>query len=126
MGEGMKFYPEGMAFLFHRSCMLQSTLGTAFSPAKLLGFDGRHDWRKLGRRFDFGTIDEFPTLPLSTIAQIQIFGQGIIVPVACIVNAAFPPDSARSVEIDKCSLVISAHLFDEKVRIQCKGLQPRQ
>ena len=94
----------------------------SFIPAKLLGSNGAHDHREFRWRLHIFKVFEFPLFELCTITQVQIFRQGVPFPISSINNGRFSPNPSCTIEINKVPSSISAHLFECKMRIQCKGL----
>src|SRR5690606_4196240 len=105
---------------------LSKVFGTPFVPTKLLGTGGTDHHGKLSRRFHIFQIFELPVFQLCTVAQIEIFGEGIAFPVACVEDTFLSPDSGGTVKVDEVSFGVSSHLFQSKVGIQCKGLDSGQ
>src|SRR5690606_23570899 len=71
-------------------------------------------------------VFELPVLELCPIAEVQVLGQGIPLPVAGIQDALLPPDTGRAVEVDEMPLGVASHLFQGKVGIQGEGLDTGQ
>ena len=112
MGKGMKFNPQGMIFFENLPCMLDRTFGSALGPSELLGFDCRKNRWQFGRGLDFGSVHKLPSFSLGTVTQIQILGERVLLPVSCVQNATFPPNSCRPIEIDKSPLLVSPLLLN--------------
>src|SRR5690606_31286000 len=126
MCHGMKFNPKGKGFFPDVFKMLDRTLCPALGPTELLAFNSTHDGWKLCRGFDFRPIYKYPSLLLSTIAQIQVLRQSIILPVPRIHYTVLPPYTSSTIKIYESLLPVTANLLHQKVGIQSKCLQPGQ
>ena len=94
-----------------------------FHPAELLGFDAVHLRRQFGRCLHILQIDDVPVVHLGPETEVQIFGQGVGLPAACILDGLFPPDSGCTVELQKMMAGLTAHLLDGEVNIELQGLK---
>ncbi len=123
MRKGMKFNAHGVVFFENLPCMLDRTFRPALGPSELLGFDCRKNRRQFCWGFDFRSVYKLPSFSLGTVTQIQILGERVILPVSCIQNATFPPNSCRPIEVDKGPLLVSPRLLNQEMGIQGKSLQ---
>jgi hypothetical protein len=88
----------------------------------LLRFEAIHiDWQ-FSRRDDIRQKNEFPTDELGAIAQIEIFGERVVLPAAGIDNARFSPEPSRAIEIEKTSAATPGGLFQKQMAVQEHGL----
>src|SRR6266481_6737499 len=93
-------------------------------PAMLLRLEAVHVHWQLRRRYDVGKIDEFPARKLSTITQIEVFAQRIVLPASALLYARTPPQPGRSVEIEKPAATAARGLFKQQMSIQKDRLHP--
>eukprot|EP01092_Planopodium_desertum_P001156 TRINITY_DN11697_c0_g1_i1.p2 TRINITY_DN11697_c0_g1~~TRINITY_DN11697_c0_g1_i1.p2 ORF type:complete len:156 (-),score=13.06 TRINITY_DN11697_c0_g1_i1:28-495(-) len=109
---GSDYTPNGLSEVF----------GPTFVPTELLGTGSTDHHGQLCRGLHIFQILEFPVFQLGAVAQIQIFGQGVAFPVACVKDTFFSPNTGRTVKVDKVSFGVSSHLFQGEVCIQSKSL----
>ena len=123
MKGGLQLHPQGLRGAPHGAQVLAGSFGRALGPAKLLRLEGIHGGGQLGGSHYFGAVHEAPTAQLGAVAQVEVFGEGVSVPAAGIGNAGAPPHAARTIKVDEVAGKGAAHLLDEEVRVQAKGLQ---
>ena len=73
----------------------------AFGPPELLGLQ-RVDFRgEFRRRGDVVQVLELPSAQLGPVAEVEILGERVRLPVARVLDARLPPDARRAVEVDE-------------------------
>ena len=65
---------------------LFACLDEALGPARLLGFEGGHLDGELGGAFDVLQVLELPAHHLGTVAEVGVFGEGVVLPAAGLVD----------------------------------------
>src|SRR5580700_1481846 len=90
----------------------------------LLGFERAHFNRQLCRCDHINQKDKAPAVKLSAIAEVQIFGQGIVLPTAGFLNTALPPKASGTIEIKETTSRAARGLFKNQVAIQQNSLRP--
>src|SRR2546423_2919819 len=93
-------------------------LDRAFRPAMLLGFETVHVDRQLGRRDNIRQENKFPASELRAIAQVEIFGQSVVLPPARFADARPTPESGGSVEIEKAAAAAASRLLEEQMALE--------
>src|SRR5207244_9578513 len=101
-------------------------LDAALRPAVLLRLERVHLDRDLGRRDDLGQVDELPALELGAVAQIEVFGERIVLPAAGVFDGGAPPDARGSVEIEEAAAAVARGVLDDEVPVEEDGLRLRQ
>jgi hypothetical protein len=101
-------------------------LNRAFGPTMLLGLEPIHVHRQLGRRYDVGKENEFPSGQLSAIAKIEIFTECIVLPAARFLDTRAAPKPSCAIEIKKTPASAARRLLEQKMAVQKHGLHPRE
>ena len=78
--------PSGRSDAENPRQQLETRLHRALGPAVLLRLEGVHLHRHFGRGDEVGQEDELPALQLRAVAQVEIFGQRVVLPAAGIVD----------------------------------------
>ena len=84
----------------------------------LLRLEGVHLDRQLRRRDVIGQEDELPAAQLRAIAEIEIFGQRVVLPAAGVADRLAPPDARRAVEVEEAPAAIAAAMLEHEVRVE--------
>src|SRR6266568_5129171 len=84
----------------------------------LLRFKAVHIHRQLRRSHNIGEKDKFPASELSTIAKIEIFGEGIVLPASPSFDAGASPETSRPIEIKKAATAAARSLLEQEVPIE--------
>src|SRR6516164_934761 len=92
----------------------------------LLGLESIHVYWQFRGRHDVRKKSKPPAAELRPVTQIQIFGQGIVLPAACLFDAASSPKPGRSVEIEEATGATARRLFQHQMAIEQNCLSPRQ
>ena len=92
----------------------------------LLALEGIHLDGHFSRRDHVGEEHEPPAAQLRPVAEIQIFGQRVVLPSAGVVDGAPPPDARRAVEIEEAAAAIAAAMLEHEVAVQQDGLDFRE
>src|SRR5271165_6495126 len=98
------------------------TLDEALCPARLLGFERGHLDGQLRGTLHVLQVAELPSLQLRTVAQVGVFGEGIVFPAAGIVDRLAPPHSRGAVEVEEHSGARAPAVLQHKVAVQQDGL----
>ena len=97
-------------------------LNQPFVPAMLLGEKGSEGGRNFGGTGHVVPIEKFPTGQLGAIGKIGVLGQGVMLPASGVSDAAFSPDSRRTVEIEPLSGIRPGGLLDDEMPVEKHGL----
>src|SRR4029077_8343092 len=92
----------------------------------LLRLKAVHIDRKFGGHDHIGKVNKLPAFQLCTVAEIEIFGERVMLPASGIGNARLSPDACGSIKIEKPPAAAAGGLFEEKMTIQEEGLNLRQ
>ena len=58
----------------------------ALGPAVGLLLEGDHLRRQLGRGAELREVDELPALELAAVAEVEVFGERVVLPAAAVVD----------------------------------------
>ncbi len=108
----------GRIALQHARKDLFAGLNEALGPACLLGFEGSHlNWQLRGA-LDILQILELPPDELGAIAEVGIFGEGVVLPSACGVDGFAAPHSGGSVEVEEDAGAAASAVFQHKMAVE--------
>src|ERR1043166_5172240 len=93
-------------------------LDRAFRPAMLLRLEAVHVDRQLGGRDHVREENKFPARQLRAVAEVEVFGQRVVLPAACFIDAGTPPETCGSVEIEKASAAAARGLLKEEMAVE--------
>src|SRR5207249_1157093 len=113
-----EFYPKRLITLHHARKNFLSGLDETLGPAGLLSFKSGHLYRQLGRALDVLQIDKFPPLQLSTVRQVGVFGQRVVLPASRFFNGTASPYSGCPIEIEKDIAAGSSRMFQHEMPVQ--------
>ena len=99
-------------------------LDGAFRPAMLLRFKTIHVDGQFGRRHDIGQENELPARELRAVAEVEILGQGVMLPATRLGNARFTPEAGGAVKIEEAAAPAARDLLEEKVAVEKHRLHP--
>ena len=92
--------------------------GRSLCPAMLLRFKAVHVDGKLGWHDGLRQVDKPPAFHLRSVAEVEVFGQGVVVPSSSVRYAGLAPDAGGAVEVKKSSAATSSGLLEEEVSIE--------
>ena len=72
------------------------------------------------------TKHEAPAAQLRAIAQVEIFGQRVVLPAAGVVDRRAPPDARRAVEIEEAARPVAAAVLEHEVPVEQNRLDLRE
>lgn len=90
----------------------------ALGPAELLGLEAVHVGGDLRRAHDIGQVFRAPTDELCTVAEIQIFGDRIVLPAARVGDRLAPQNARGAVEVQKPPGPTARGLLDDEVSVE--------
>src|SRR5436309_16028572 len=93
-------------------------LDKPLGPARLLRLEGVHLDRQLRRALDARVVDELPALELGAITQISIFGEGVVLPAAGVLDRGAAPHAGGAVEVDEAPGKVSRAVHDHEVAVK--------
>ena len=105
---------------------LLAGLNRALRPAVLLRLEGVHLDRHFGRRHDVGQEDELPAAQLRAIAQVEVFGQRVVLPAAGVADRLAAPHAGRAVEIEEAAGAVAAAVLEHEVAVEQNRLDLRE
>ena len=88
----------------------------------LLGFEAVHLGGQLGGRDEVGQVNEFPALELGAVAEVEVLGEGVVLPAAAALDAGAPPEAGRAVEIEEAPGAAAGGLLEHEVAVEEHGL----
>ena len=97
---------------------LDAGLGAALGPAVGLLLEADHLRRQLGRGRVLGQVDELPALELGPVAQVQVFGQRVVLPAAGVVDRGAAPDAGGAVEVHEPAAAVAGRVLDDEVAVE--------
>ena len=71
-------------------------------------------------------IQEFPAFELRTIREVGVFGQGVVLPAAGVVNYFAPPYAGRAIEVEKRAAPRPRAMLDHEVAVEENGFDVGQ
>jgi len=63
-------------------------------------------------------VDELPALDLCAVAEVEVLGEGILLPPAGIVDGGAAPHASRPVKVHEPPAAVSRGVFDDKVPVE--------
>ena len=99
--EGFKLDLEGQVAFEQGRQDLAGDLNGAFGPTVLLALEGAHLDRDFGGGDRVVDVDELPALDLGAIGEVEVFGEGVVLPPASIFDGAGAPDPGGPVEVEE-------------------------
>ncbi len=97
-------------------------LDGAFAPAMLLTVEGCDLGWEFCWAFNGGVIDELPAFHLGAIGEIDIFGEGVVLPSTGVDDTGAAPDSGGAVEIEPAPGGVACGVFDDEMTVEEDGL----
>src|SRR5262249_10954716 len=61
---------------------------------------------------------EFPPAKLGAVAEVEVFGQGVVLPTAGIVDRRSTPDAGCAVEVEESSAPVPAAMLEDEMPVQ--------
>jgi len=105
---------------------LAAGLDRSLGPAVLLRLERIHLHRHLGGRDQVLQEDEAPAAQLRAVAQVEIFGQRVVLPAAGVGNRRPAPDARGAVEVEEMPRPVAAAVLEDEVAVQEDRLDLRQ
>jgi len=93
-------------------------LDGSLCPAMLLRFKPVHIHWKFSGGYNVRKKDKFPTDKLGAIAEIKIFAERVVLPAASLLDTGTPPETGRSIEIEKPAASAARGLLEQEMAIQ--------
>ena len=92
----------------------------------LLALEGVH----LDRQFRRGDVTrqehEAPAAQLRAVAEVEVFGQRVVLPAAAVVDGVTPPDAGGAVEVEEAAAAVAAAVLEHEVGVEQDGLDLRE
>ena len=101
-------------------------LDEALGPAGLLGLEGGHLDGELGGALDVLEVFELPALELRAIAEVGVFGEGVVLPAAGFVDGLATPHAGGAVEVEEDAGAGAATVLEDEVAVEEDGFDLRQ
>ena len=101
---------------------LDAGLGAALGPAVGLLLEADHLGRQLGGGGVLRQVDELPALDLGAVAEVQIFGERVVLPAAGVVDGGAAPDAGGAVEVHEPAGAVAGRVLDDEVAVEEDGL----
>src|ERR1700735_3747541 len=76
-------------------------LDEALGPARLLGLEGGHLDGQLGRALDIRQVFELPSGKLGAVAEIGVFGEGVVLPATGVGDRLSAPHTGGAIEVEE-------------------------
>src|SRR5205814_2282247 len=92
-------------------------LDRSFCPAVLLRLERIHLHRDFGWRDESRHEYELPAAQLRAVAEIEILGQGVVLPPAGVGNRLAPPDPRGTVEVEEEARPIAPTVLEHEMRV---------
>ena len=91
-------------------------------PACLLGFEGGHLNGQLCGALDVLEVHELPADHLRAVAEVGVFGEGVVLPAAGLADDAGAPHAGGAVEVEEDAGAAAASVLEDKVAVEQDGL----
>ena len=101
---------------------LDAGLDEALGPARLLGFEGGHFDGQLGGALDVGQVFELPAGKLRAVAEVGVFGEGVVLPAAAIGDGLDAPHAGSAVEVEEVAGAVARAMLEDEVAVEQDGL----
>src|SRR4029453_17228558 len=101
---------------------LAARLDRPFGPAVLLRLERVHFDGHFCGSDQVGYEDEAPTAQLRPVTQVEILGEGIVLPTARFLDRRPPPRAGRAVEIEESAAAIATAMFEHEMTVEQDGL----
>src|SRR5205823_6931427 len=92
----------------------------------LLRIEAVDVYRQFSRSYNVSNINDSPARELSAIDEIEILAQRIILPASALFDTGTPPETSRSIEIEKPAAAAARGLLKQKVSVQKDRLHARE
>ena len=119
---GFQLHAKRLIAIQHARQNFLSGLDQSLCPARLLRLKCGHLHRKLGGALNVLKINKFPSLELSAVGKVGIFGQRVMLPAPGSFDRSPPPHAGCPVEIKKYVTARPTGVFEHKVTIEQDGL----
>src|SRR4051794_26514441 len=80
--------------------------------------EGDHLRRKLCGGGVLREIDELPPFDLAAIAEVEIFGERVMLPPAAVVDGGTAPDAGGAVEVHEASAAVAGGVLDDEMPVE--------
>src|SRR5207249_4591687 len=77
-------------------------------------------------RQDLGGIGETPARELRPVREIEVLGEGVVLPAARLSDALAPPQAGGAVEVEVAAGSLASGVLDPEVPVEEQRLDPRQ
>jgi hypothetical protein len=105
---------------------LSAGLDRTLRPAVLLRLERVHLHRHLCGGDDVRDEHEAPAAELSTVAEIEIFRERIVLPASGVGNGGPTPNACSAVEVEEPPRAIATTVLEHEVTIEQDGLNLRE
>ena len=92
----------------------------------LLRLESVHVHWKLSGGHNIGQKNKLPAPELSTIAKIEIFSKGIVLPASAFFDTCAPPKASGPIEVEKSATPAARGLLEQKMPIEKNCLHARE
>ena len=96
-------------------------MNEALRPTGLLGLEGGHLDGKLGGALDILEIFEFPAFELGAIAEVGVFGEGVVLPAAGFVDGLASPHAGSAIEVEEDAGTAASAVLEDEVAVEENG-----
>src|SRR2546430_17669960 len=80
--------------------------------------EGDHFRRQFCRGGVLREVDELPAFAVASIAQVEIFGERVMLPTAAIIDGRAAPDAGGAVEVHEASTAVAGGVLDHEMPIE--------
>ena len=98
-----------------------ASLDEAFGPAGLLGFEGGHLDGELGGALDVLEVFELPAYELGAVAEVGVFGEGVVLPAAGGGDGLAAPHAGGAVEVEEDAGAAAAAVLEDEMAVEEDG-----
>ncbi len=101
-------------------------LHAALRPPALLHQKRSRCTRKLRRHADIVAHDEPPAGHLGAVADVEVLGEGVVLPAACVDEGLAAPKPRGAVEVEEAAAAVARTLLHQEVAVEEETLGPGQ
>src|SRR6185295_8596239 len=113
-----RLYFERLIRLQDARHQLHERLDRSLRPAMLLRLEGVHLDREFRGRDVILDENELPAAKLGAVAEIEIFGQCVVLPAAAVSNGILAPDAGGAVEVEEAAAAMAGAVREHEVRVE--------
>ena len=97
---------------------LPGRLDRSLGPAELLALEAVDVHRQLARHGELRQVDELPAGELGAVGEVEVLGQGVVLPAAGGGDRLAAPDAGGAVEVEEAAGAVARRVLDHEVAVE--------